>query len=507
LLDPAPLEMALEFLEVHQDPVPFDGFVHWSRSDNQPIYSSCIRLASLAHRLAGRLPGGEPERAWVCGLLAPLGWLVMAGMSPALVAETLRDSALATDPGAVQRRLWGVDQVSVVRRIGRYWGLPDWLTGVIANLGLPAEQARAFGADPLLLAVVRQAVRCLRGSPLALPGCHPALACEDEKILGPVDPREEVPDEGGLNEWSNPREVPLLRDLLRLAADGLRRRETALVRRLEWEVDELHRGLEDSVRTEHERLLSGRLAALAEFAGGAGHEINNPLAVISGQAQYLLGHADWLLGGTEGEAGQALGVIIAQTRRIHSLLRDLMQFARPAPARPMVVDLPALLGQVVSSLAETAAARRVRLELLCVPDRLQVSADPEQVRLALGCLLRNAIEAAAGPAEAWAQLRLDAPRVGDSVEVVVEDSGPGPTPAQRPLLFDPFYSGRSAGRGRGLGLPIAWRMARQQGGQVRLEPARPGEPTRFVLTLPAAEETAQGEETPASPASEPREAA
>ena len=51
-------------------------------------------------------------------------------------------------------------------------------------------------------------------------------------------------------------------------------------------------------------------------------------------------------------------------------------------------------------------------------------------------------------------------------------------------LFDPFYSGRTAGRGRGLGLPIAWRLAHLQGGDVRLDPPRRHEPTRFVLTLP-----------------------
>ncbi len=66
----------------------------------------------------------------------------------------------------------------------------------------------------------------------------------------------------------------------------------------------------------------------------------------------------------------------------------------------------------------------------------------------------------------------------------MEDGGPGPDPAQRPALFDPFYSGRSAGRGRGLGLPIAWRLARQQGGDVRLDAAPPAGPTRFILTLP-----------------------
>ena len=80
---------------------------------------------------------------------------------------------------------------------------------------------------------------------------------------------------------------------------------------------------------------------------------------------------------------------------------------------------------------------------------------------------------------------LSEPGPADRIEVFVEDSGPGPSPEQRPHLFDPFYSGRNAGRGRGLGLPVAWRLARQQGGDLHLETARPGVPTRFVLVLPA----------------------
>ena len=54
-------------------------------------------------------------------------------------------------------------------------------------------------------------------------------------------------------------------------------------------------------------------------------------------------------------------------------------------------------------------------------------------------------------------------------------------------MFDPFYSGRSAGRGRGLGLPTAWRLAREHGGDVTYDP-RPDSPARFVLSLPRAAE-------------------
>jgi len=69
--------------------------------------------------------------------------------------------------------------------------------------------------------------------------------------------------------------------------------------------------------------------------------------------------------------------------------------------------------------------------------------------------------------------------------LVVEDTGPGPGPLAREHLFDPFFSGRSAGRGRGMGLPTAWRLACQQGGDLRYDGSH-GEVTRFSLILPAA---------------------
>ena len=164
----------------------------------------------------------------------------------------------------------------------------------------------------------------------------------------------------------------------------------------------------------------------------------------------------------------------------HPARRDAVRPAGRAASR--LVRPAALLAETAASLGDLAEQRRVRIEIGRTPDRLAAFADVEQVRQALTCLLRNAVEAA--PAESWAQIRVVEPVPGAVVEVAVEDGGSGPDPAQRPALFDPFYSGRAAGRGRGLGLPIAWRLARQQGGDVRLDAAGPGQPTRFLLTLP-----------------------
>ena len=71
----------------------------------------------------------------------------------------------------------------------------------------------------------------------------------------------------------------------------------------------------------------------------------------------------------------------------------------------------------------------------------------------------------------------------EDIEFVVEDSGPGLSAAALEHCFDPFFCGRSAGRGRGLGLPTAWQFARQNGGDLRHEPNSSGA-TRFVLCVP-----------------------
>ncbi|HEX3147867.1 MAG TPA: HAMP domain-containing sensor histidine kinase, partial [Gemmataceae bacterium] len=224
-----------------------------------------------------------------------------------------------------------------------------------------------------------------------------------------------------------------------------------------------------------ERVEAAKLSAIAEFAAGASHEINNPLAVISGQSQYLLKQE------TNERQRESLHSIVRQTQRIHAVLHELMLFARPPEPQPEWVDLGQLVRSVAGDLTPFAVERRVDLQTSHQPTSLWVEADPKQMTIALTALLRNGVEAT--PAGGW--VRISTAFRPERLEVIVEDSGPGPDERSRAHLFDPFYSGRAAGRGRGLGLPAAWRLARENGGDVRYVPATGG-PTRFVLTLPAA---------------------
>ena len=234
---------------------------------------------------------------------------------------------------------------------------------------------------------------------------------------------------------------------------------------------------------------------MAELAAGAGHEINNPLAVISGQAQYLLKQLTLAeeqlvedpsptlyLDSLKAKLHKSLTTIVGQAQRIHHVLTDLMQFARPTSPRQQPIALATLVRDVIASVQGVADERKVRLICTDLPADVVLAGDACQWRTVVGNVLRNAVEAA--PAEGWARVRSERLET-DTVELAIEDSGPGPAPALREHLFDPFFSGRSAGRGRGLGLSTAWRLARQNGGDVRF--AGGGETTRFVLRLPIAE--------------------
>ena len=144
-----------------------------------------------------------------------------------------------------------------------------------------------------------------------------------------------------------------------------------------------------------------------------------------------------------------------------------------------------LVRAVVESLQEPAHEREVKLVCPEPPAGLEIHADGGQIRLALAGLLRNAVEAAsaeAASAEGWAGIRILVTD-DESLEFIVEDNGPGPTATIQEHMFDPFYSGRTAGRGRGLGLATAWRLARQNGGDVEYAGHDAGI-TRFVLRLP-----------------------
>jgi signal transduction histidine kinase len=77
---------------------------------------------------------------------------------------------------------------------------------------------------------------------------------------------------------------------------------------------------------------------------------------------------------------------------------------------------------------------------------------------------------------------------GDVVQIVISDDGPGIAPELHSKIFDPFYSGREAGRGLGFGLSKCWRIVTLHGGWIDVS-SQPGQGTTFTLGLPVRKPT------------------
>jgi two-component system, NtrC family, sensor kinase len=477
LRDPSVLQLALDCLG-HTE----IAFVDWRSLRLQPIYRAALAYAHAAEAIAQQTGRCDVDHAWVGGLLAPLGWLAAATQSDCAFADNNSRTKAQTSENSYSTPC-EFDASAVGRRLATRWQLPLWLSPVVGHLGLPLSVARELGANADHFLVVQLAVDLAEEA-----GCGKLLevGTAREELIKALDLKpaavgaivdslkESFPSFKPPNEWDSPASVDLLADVLRLALENRRQAPCAERDRLHAEVDALHGAVHGQRGAQERRVKDLKLRAMAELAAGAGHEINNPLAVISGQAQYLL------VGEAEPARRKALQTIIGQTQRIHQTLTQLMQFARPPAPKKQPVDLGGLVSEVVGSLQSLADERQVRLSASELSSALTLLVDPGQIRTALAGMLRNAVEAA--PPSGWASLRVEREPLG-SVALVVEDSGPGPSAADCEHLFDPFYSGRKAGRGRGLGLPVAWQLARQHGGDVHLDESGNGT-TRFVLTLP-----------------------
>jgi signal transduction histidine kinase len=460
------------------------SLIDWTDPRRARVHDFAIACATTADHLARLTQACDPNRAWLSGLLAPLGWIAVAAHAPDEAAGCLNDPAWLDAPARIEAQRWGLDQPELARRLARQWLLPDWLLALIGHLGLPADVAEQLGAELPLVWITQLAVNLVQQPD---GGLHLAVGGTANELMRSL--RLAALPEPSLDTSSTTSAPLTLMEHLALEAERRRLDTQAATKQLEAVIDVLHEALEDQRGREEEQLRQRKLRALAEFAAGAGHEINNPLAVISGQAQYLLSHE------AEPARRTSLEKIIGQTQRIHGLLRELMQFARPPAPQFRSVDLVRVIDEVATALGELALHHKVRV---IVRDQIEsgqppiapapcvVAVDEKQVRTALACLVKNAIQAA-GP-DGWVRVRIES-CVGQ-VEVVIEDSGPGLDDNQREHLFDPFYSGRSAGRGAGLGLPTAWALARQQGGDVVLV-SQPGETTRFVMRLPLSIERSQ----------------
>jgi len=214
---------------------------------------------------------------------------------------------------------------------------------------------------------------------------------------------------------------------------------------------------------DEDELRRRKLEAMAEFAAGAGHEINNPVATIAGRASLLLRSE------RDPERRRALETIGGQAYRIRDMIGDAMTTARPpAPLKTRFAGAD-VIREVLAGFDRLIADVGVVVSV-DVDDSLDVLADREQFAVVVAALVRNGIEAidrGVSSRSVRIEWQSRAGQGGASLPILsVEDDGSGLSDTEREHLFDPFFSGRQAGRGLGFGLTKCWRIVEAHGGRI-----------------------------------------
>ncbi|HRG99318.1 MAG TPA: HAMP domain-containing sensor histidine kinase [Polyangiaceae bacterium] len=231
---------------------------------------------------------------------------------------------------------------------------------------------------------------------------------------------------------------------------------------------------------------SEQLASVGRLSAGLAHEIGNPLTAVLAMLDLV---ADPELPVEERQ--DFIARMKRETERIHGILRDLLDFARPeANAATSERGASARLEEVLADLEALALPQRPFRDAALV---VRVDEDTPRVGMSASRLLQvllnlvmNAADAVAA-AEAPREIRVLARRAGAGVEVRVEDTGPGVPASLAARVFEPFVTTKDVGQGTGLGLAVCRGLVESAGGAITLDPTYEGG-ARFVVTLPAASE-------------------
>lgn len=240
------------------------------------------------------------------------------------------------------------------------------------------------------------------------------------------------------------------------------------------------------------------MEAIGTLAGGIAHDFKNMLGVISGSTELALLNAD----GDPQLTGNLNRIDKAAQNSVR-LVEQLLNLSMGGRCRPEATDLNGLI-EDVADLVRASLPAHIALELDLDETIAMVRTDAVQIRQCLVNLCLNAKDAInekpvtspAGPlpaaAAATESIRIQTAMtqgdrawgLPDRVVIDVTDSGVGMTEAVRQRLFQPFFSTKSKGRARGLGLAMVATIVRSHGGQVLVD-SQPGQGSRFRLLLPA----------------------
>ena len=229
-----------------------------------------------------------------------------------------------------------------------------------------------------------------------------------------------------------------------------------------------------------------RLASLGEMAGGIAHEINNPLAIISGLLERVLwqiSQKDFSKHDVESDVHRVAVAVNRISRIIVSLLRIAHKPDDTVSLENIKIQI--LFEDVLNISSEKFKNAGVIFELVQTPDVI-VRTKPVLISQVLLNLLNNAYEQIIQIDDHVKSIKIYFKINSDKITVLVENSGPKISEAIRDKVFEPFFTTKEIGKGTGLGLSVSKGILESLGEQIWFDKNLPL--TTFCFTLPIVEE-------------------
>lgn len=242
--------------------------------------------------------------------------------------------------------------------------------------------------------------------------------------------------------------------------------------KLEEMVDERTRSLRDA---QEQLIRQERLSMLGQVAGSIGHELRNPLGVISNAIYFL----KLTLADSSDKVKEYLDIIEHETLSSDKIVTELLDFTRIKSMERRQISIPNLADQVFERYPAPAS---VRAALEIPADLPEAFADPYHVTQILGNLLTNAYQAM----PEGGQLSITASVYGDMIQITVRDTGVGIPPENLQKIFEPLFTTKA--RGIGLGLAVSQKLAEANSGRIEVQ-SEPGTGSQFTLCLPVYKES------------------
>ena len=252
------------------------------------------------------------------------------------------------------------------------------------------------------------------------------------------------------------------------------------------------RKLEDQGRDlSHQLSQAEKMAALGQTVSGVAHELNNPLATILTWAERLAARP------VDAGIKRGLETILSEAERAAKIVRNLLTFARKRNTTRTLVDLNAIVREVLALRAYEQRVSNVSTLEALAGGLPQVFADPHQVKQVLLNLIINAEQAMLttnGRGTLVARTWYD--DANAMVQLEINDDGPGVPEEVQTKIFDPFFTTKAVGKGTGLGLTVTYAIVQEHGGQIRVA-STPESGASFFVSFPAAAGARRPSPTPA----------